>query len=421
MSEAVAVHFGLWCDPSLGEEFHEVLDQARSLLERDYIGIQGNFPPFQPRAGYGFQIYVHSQFELPVGSQTVGVATRDQTAADVFHCACPEGIAPEDFKEDLCASVVALLVQYCGASTLNWNADTCMGQGLCLAVAGEFYREAIGVFDPAERAWRDTFPLADYVNEPAADGNDPAANGCLFLFFSWLRNKGYGWHQFVLAGLPAESTPRTIYRFLTGDENDPFPAFAQVVADAYQSMAAIATPPVSSAQPDKFDFPEEVVPDRELYESPGWDLTPANPEPAHEVTAPPFHAQQLFEHAVQMPAPPVQHVGPIKSVPMSAVSMPPENSSIPAAAVTSFMNGNSAAASVPAHPWTPTNYSGYPAVETAYANQCARPIEPSYPMVGQDCAMPCAVPPDCCAALYAPYPPLPPNPPLPPYPPYPPA
>jgi len=51
------------------------------------------------------------------------------------------------------------------------------------------------------------------------------------LFFSFLRQMGFGWHQIVLAGLPFDSTPRDIYRTLTVDAVDPFPLFHQKILD----------------------------------------------------------------------------------------------------------------------------------------------------------------------------------------------
>jgi hypothetical protein len=227
--------FDIRFDDNVGAVRRVIERAVRSASERDYNMIAGIFPPFLPEQAREIQLHVHVDCALPKKPETVGVATHDLGPATVFHC-----VAPNDDAElvasiqDLCASVAALLVQFLGSSTLSWASKSCLGQGLCLSIARDLYPNAVNVFGLAEDSWLDIWPLADYVNKPAEDARNSAANGCVMLFFSFLRQMGFGWHQIILAGLPFDSTPRGIYEILTGDAADPFHPFTEAISAELQ-------------------------------------------------------------------------------------------------------------------------------------------------------------------------------------------
>jgi hypothetical protein len=222
--------FDIRFDDNVGAVRRVIERAVRSASERDYNLIAGIFPPFMPEQAREIQLHVHVDYALQRKPETVGVATHDRGPAPVLHC-----LAPHDDSQlavsmnDLCASVAALVVQFLGDSTLSWSSKSCLGQALCLSIARDLYPAAVKVFGAAEDSWLDVMPLSDYVNQPADHARNSSANGCVMLFFSFLRQMGFAWHQIVLAGLPFDSTPREIYHILTGDASDPFPTFRQTI------------------------------------------------------------------------------------------------------------------------------------------------------------------------------------------------
>lgn len=232
--------FEMRFDENVGAVRHVIERAVRPAAERDYNMIAGMFPPFLPEQARKIQLHVHVDYALREKPETVGVATHDLGSATVLHCVAPNEDAELAASiQDLCASVAALLVQSLGNSTLSWPSKSCLGQALCLSIARDLYPNAVKVFGLAEDSWLDASPLADYVNKPAEDARNSAANGCVMLFFSFLRQMGFGWHQIILAGLPFDSTPRGIYHILTGDAADPFPHFRGAISSELRRLSIV--------------------------------------------------------------------------------------------------------------------------------------------------------------------------------------
>ena len=225
-------HFDIRFDESVGA-VRTVIEQAvGSLSERDYNTIAGIFPPFLPEQVRKIQLNVHVEYALRERPETVGVATHEDCSATIFHCVAPRNDSELARSiQTFCASVAALAVQCFSCSLLSWTSKSCLGRSLCLSFSRDLYSDAVKVFGPIEHSWLDAWPLCDYVNKLPADARNSPANGCVMLFFSFLRQMGFDWHQIVLAGLPFDSTPRDIYRTLTGDAVDPFPLFQQRILD----------------------------------------------------------------------------------------------------------------------------------------------------------------------------------------------
>jgi hypothetical protein len=224
------LHFDLQFDDSVGS-IRTIIEQAvRSSCERDFNTIEGVFPPFVANQARKITLHVGLDCPMRAGPETVGVATYQDCSETIFQCVAPRNDSDLPLSlQTFCASVAALAVQLFGSSLLSWTNKSCLGQSLCLSIARDFYPAAIDLFEPLEQAWYYASPLYDYINEVPPDAQNLAANGCVMLFFSFLRQMGFGWHQIILAGLPFDSNPRDIYRGLTGNVVDPFPLFQRQI------------------------------------------------------------------------------------------------------------------------------------------------------------------------------------------------
>jgi hypothetical protein len=226
------LHFDVRFDDRVGAVRTIIEKAVRSLSERDYNTIESIFPPFLPEQVRKIRLDVHADYHLRERPETVGVATHENCSATLFHCVAPrDDLNLTASIQTFCASVAALAVQCFSCSLLSWKGTSCLGRSLCLSIARDLYPDAVKVFEPIEQSWLAAWPLCDYVNNATPDARNSLANACVMLFFSFLRQMGFGWHQIVLAGLSFDSTPRDIYRTLTGDAVDPFPLFQQKISD----------------------------------------------------------------------------------------------------------------------------------------------------------------------------------------------
>jgi hypothetical protein len=427
LASVTTTRFDIWRDSALDSSANAVADEVVESVRSDCNTIAGIFPPFQSKAIGDFRIDLYAQQELPAGPQTVGLTTHAYGAARDFICTLPEQpLAPADLKEDLSASVTALLVQCFAASTLNWQYDTCLGQALCLAIAGYLHPDAVGVFGPSEKAWLDTSPLDDYINNPATDAGNLAANGCVMLFLSWLRHQGFGWHQIVLAGLPAESTPRTIYRFLSSDDADPFPHFSQLAAAEFGALAP-ETPPEWPLEELPSEAKEEVVAVSRPAEPPREMKAEIATAPIMEPAKPPAREFRQPAPAMVAEAPRVIERGAPVGQPLSTTATGKQHEPVYHPATVEQSAANAPVYPAPVYPAPVNVAAAYSAPECPVpvnaAPACVVPVYPApvCPVPAGYAYAPCGSPGQPVFALcppLPPYPPMPPNPPLPPSPPY---
>jgi hypothetical protein len=428
----VTTHFEVRCDPELGAAGQFIEDAVKAFSERDYNIIGAIFPPFQPGAIGEFQIVCHPEYALPAGPETIGVATHEHGASKLFNCRPAPDIATSiESREELCASIAALIVQCHGASTLTWKSNSCLGQGLCFAISRDLYPEARSVFGPAEDGWLASLPLTDYINTPPPDGDNPDADGAVQLFLFYLLQKGYRWHQIVLAGLPSGSTPRDIYRVLTGDTSDPFPEFEQAIMDELSARFAEPEPVISS--------PEYVTASTNASWMP--EAAPSSVEPSHGAPAHMWDRPLEWKPVQQAPVQhaPVQHAAnhhvPIQQAvllhPLERTPdpLPPQIQVAPvyhgapnpvALATPLAQVARPAPNPIMTYPTQPVQT--YP-VQPTYAPQgypvSSQPLQSPYPPYAPYPPLP-PYPPEALNSQQSPYPPAPPYPPLPPYPPPPP-
>jgi hypothetical protein len=115
------------------------------------------------------------------------------------------------------------------------------GEGLSRFLAGQFLiANGLGVTEPGfalANSWM-TSPRADYVNnvDPLDHGID-AKTGCAILFIYYLQVQlGFSINSIVAAAAPELAG---VYKNLTGDGRDPFPAFKKLLDDTFPGTTAI--------------------------------------------------------------------------------------------------------------------------------------------------------------------------------------
>ena len=154
------------------------------------------------------------------------------------------------------------------AQAAGWRSESSNGESLSRVLAASIHPNQLSGFATAHR-WLDS-KRPDFVNHTAASDSNPVANGCGVLFLNYLRHRlGHGWTQIVRSG---RSTLRETYAALTGDSEDPFPAFRKLL----HSRFPIGTP---SALTIDNPFP--------AFRQPVIKPIPQVPHPPHATPHPP--------------------------------------------------------------------------------------------------------------------------------------
>jgi Bacterial tandem repeat domain 1 len=121
------------------------------------------------------------------------------------------------------------------------------GEGLSRFLGGQFLvnNGFLGVGIDKDYAVADLWlnsTRQDFVNNAPDDNGDDATNGCTTLLIYYLFHQlGFTIDQIVAA---ASTTLAAVYKNLTGDPNDPFPLFSQLLATQFpsQTSSAVAGP-----------------------------------------------------------------------------------------------------------------------------------------------------------------------------------
>jgi hypothetical protein len=119
------------------------------------------------------------------------------------------------------------------------------GEGLSRFLSGQFLAQNgfLGVGIDANYAVADLWlnsARQDFVNNAPDDNGYDATNGCTTLFIYYLFHQlGFGIDQ-IVGG--AAATLAGVYKNLTGDPNDPFPVFKQLLDARFPSQTSSAVP-----------------------------------------------------------------------------------------------------------------------------------------------------------------------------------
>jgi hypothetical protein len=234
-------HYSISYDDSLSQA--DGPDRARALLaiaETDYPMMAGWF------AGYGIP------YTLPVAVNIVPGGYAGAGWGPPISLRPGNGSGMDVVRYLLVAEVVEMLML---AQNKGWFApdgsnEGAAGEGLSRVLATEFLVQSglgstMAGFDVA-RFWLNSDRL-DYVNNIDVYDHAPdAKSGCSTLFINYLSYQlGYSLNQIIAAAGP---TLTDVYRNLTGDRADPFPAFKQMLDAAFPRTAPDGTP-ITSAVP----------------------------------------------------------------------------------------------------------------------------------------------------------------------------
>jgi hypothetical protein len=147
----------------------------------------------------------------------------------------------------LFAEVTEILMMTQNAGWFQGSDEGSKGEGLSRFLSGQFLamNGLLGIGIDADYAvanlWLNS-PRQDFVNTAPDDNGYNATNGCTTLFIYYLFHQlGYGAEQIVSS---AGATLADVYRNLTGDPNDPFPLFKQLLDTRFPSQtgSAVAGP-----------------------------------------------------------------------------------------------------------------------------------------------------------------------------------
>jgi hypothetical protein len=148
-------------------------------------------------------------------------AYHDRCGELEIHCDVETVPAPQPLYS--CFLLASQLTEVVAAAHgQGWAGDTAHGEALSRTVAASLYPRRLGGFATAAAWLRGA--RRDFVNSSTPGDSDAEAIGCCVLFLHYLHTElDLSWAQIVAAGAP---TLAATYRRLTGNMDDPFPAFA---------------------------------------------------------------------------------------------------------------------------------------------------------------------------------------------------
>jgi hypothetical protein len=219
-SRGTTPNFSVYFENALGQNGPALADAVLANCERDYASLQTFFGGITP-PGLPFNVYVVTG--------DFG-AYHASCAATELHCAAFDGT-----NQDLvCMLLVAEADEvFMDAQGVGWNCGYSNGEALSRILATEIYPAQLNGFTSAV-AWLNGL-RTDYVNQNDPTDQNYESIGCAVLFINYLRNQtglGYPLDQIVQKGAP---TLTQTYQNLTGNNDDPFPAFAALLSSKFPS------------------------------------------------------------------------------------------------------------------------------------------------------------------------------------------
>lgn len=213
-------NFDVFYDGTLGERGRVISTSVLQRLERDLTSIGRYF----------------EGITLPRFNIVLGRLPEDERAyhygsngTDLF---CDVSTTPKLSPRYSSFLAVALLVEvFASYQEKGWDSGTHSGEALSRVIAASIYPGQIPGFATGG-AWLDT-DRKDYVNRTIHTDRDPVATGCGTLFLNYLHHQlGFGWSEIVKAGA---ETLRSTYETLTGDPEDPFGTFRELLDSRFPS------------------------------------------------------------------------------------------------------------------------------------------------------------------------------------------
>ncbi len=160
-----------------------------------------------------------------------------------MHCAAFDGT-----NQDLVRMLVVAEADevFMDAQGVGWNCGYSNGEALSRILATELYPAQLDGFASAS-AWLNS-PRQDFVNQNDPTDQTYESIGCAALFVNYLHNQtgfAYPLDQIVQKGGP---TLTQTYQNLTGNNDDPFPAFAALLNTKFAIGARRIGPTIIHSQ-----------------------------------------------------------------------------------------------------------------------------------------------------------------------------
>jgi hypothetical protein len=207
-------NFNVFFEDALGASGPVLADAVLANCEQDYAALQGFFGGIAP-PNLPFNVYVVT------GDFGAYHAT---CAATEMHCAAFDGTNADLVRMLVVAEADEVFMDAQGA---GWNCGFSNGEALSRVLSTEAYPAQLDGFASAS-AWLNS-TRDDFVNQNDPTDQTYESIGCAALFINYLRNQTgflFPLDQIVQKGGP---TLTQTYQNLTGNSDDPFPAFAALL------------------------------------------------------------------------------------------------------------------------------------------------------------------------------------------------
>ncbi len=207
-------NFNVYFENALGVKGPTLADAVLATCEQDYSALQGFFGGVTP-SNLPFNVYVvtgnFGAYHASCGATEIHCASFDGTNADLVRMLVVAE-ADEVFMD---------------AQGAGWDCGASNGEALSRALATDAYPAQLNGFASAS-AWLNG-ARNDFVNHNDPTDQNYESIGCAALFINYLRNQtgfAYPLDQIVQKAGP---TLTLTYQNLTGNNDDPFPAFAALL------------------------------------------------------------------------------------------------------------------------------------------------------------------------------------------------
>jgi hypothetical protein len=207
-------NFNVYFEDALGVSGRALADAVLANCERDYAALQAFFGGITP-PNLPFNVYVVT------GDFGAYHAT---CAATELHCAAFDGTNADLVSMLAVAEVDEVFMDAQGA---GWNCGFSNGEALSRILATEAYPAQLDGFASASAYLNGA--RNDFVNQNDPTDQNYESIGCASLFINYLRNQtGF---LFPLDQIVQNAGPTLTqtYQNLTGNNDDPFPAFAALL------------------------------------------------------------------------------------------------------------------------------------------------------------------------------------------------
>jgi hypothetical protein len=216
IQEGVTSRFVVLYDQSLGAQGKGLAAAMLKTCERDYAALAAYFGNLTP-SGLPVTVYLDPGTD---GAYHAGCADTG------LHCDVFDGTNADLVRMLMVAELVEVFE---ADQQAGWNCGYSNGEALSRILATLLYPAQLDGFATAA-AWLDS-DRPDFVTANGTTDQNAVSTGCAVLFLYYLHDQlGYAWPAIVQA---KSQTPRQTYATLSGMSDDPFPAFAALLASVF--------------------------------------------------------------------------------------------------------------------------------------------------------------------------------------------